>query len=137
MRKTYEYVGETEIIGIIYVAHCPVYVYNRNEHNEGLTCSKYEDDTFPDVESIRLLYIPETDSSPGHYDLLVTQHAIKTCNPEIGLSFENTGEIFQILGIFCHCASKEKHSSYDVRRIFNDKEKNYFLHNGIPMKMYI
>ena len=53
MRKTDEYAGETEIIGIIYGAHCPVYVYKRNEHNEGFTCcAKYGDDTFSDVEPI-------------------------------------------------------------------------------------
>ena len=69
------------------------------------------------------MYTPETDSSPGHYDLLVTQHDIKTCNSVIDLSFENTGEIFQFWRNFCHCASKEKHSSCDLRRIFNDKEK--------------
>ena len=94
MRITDEYADETEIIGIIYGAHCPVYVCKGNEHNEGfICCAKYGDDTFPDAEPIRLLYTPETDSSPGHYDLLVTQHDIKTCSSDIDLSFENTGVI--------------------------------------------
>ena len=97
MRKTDEYAGEAEIIGIIYGAHCPVYVYKGNEHNKGFTCAKYWNDTFPDVGPIRLLYTPETDSSSGHYDLLVTQHDIMiSSNSVIDLSFENTGEIFQI-----------------------------------------
>ena len=45
--KQCEYAGETEIIRIIYGAHCPFYVYKENEHNEGFTCcAKYGNDTF-------------------------------------------------------------------------------------------
>ena len=70
MLKCDEYAGAPEIRGLVYRANCPVYIYN--ESNGKFVCRmKYGDDTFPNVEPIRLLYSWDTPTSPGHYDLLV------------------------------------------------------------------
>ena len=75
MLKYDEYAGVPEIIGLVYGASCPLYIYN--ESNGNYVCGmKYGDDTFPNVEPIRLLYSPDTHDPPGHYDLLVSQHTI-------------------------------------------------------------
>ena len=75
MLKYDEYAGVPEIIGLVYGASCPFHIYN--ESNGNYACGmKYGDDTFPDVEPIRLFYSPGTHDSPRHYDLLVSHHTI-------------------------------------------------------------
>ena len=66
MLRCDEYAGVPKIIGLVYGTNCPLYIFN--ESNGNYVCGmKYGDDTFPNVEPIRLLYSPDTHDSPGHY----------------------------------------------------------------------
>ena len=59
MLKYNENAGVQEMFGIVYGANCPLYIYN--ESDGSYVCSmKYDDDIFPNVEPIRLLYTPDT-----------------------------------------------------------------------------
>ena len=82
MLKSDEYAGASEILGLVYGASCPIYIYNKS--NGKFVCGmKYGDDTFPNVEPIRLLYSPDTPTSTGHYDLLANQHIISNTHTVI------------------------------------------------------
>ena len=55
MLKFDEYTGVPEILGIVYGSNCPMHIYH--ESNRKYVCGmKYGDDTFTNIEPIRLLY---------------------------------------------------------------------------------
>ena len=64
MLKYDEYTGVPEIVGLVYGANCPLYI--NNESNGNYVCGmKYGDDTFPNVDLIRLFIFPDTHDSLG------------------------------------------------------------------------
>ena len=72
-----EYAEASEILRLVYGTYCSIYIHSKV--CEKYICGmKYGDETFPNVEPIRLLYTPDTTNSPGHYDLLVDQNTIST-----------------------------------------------------------
>ena len=90
MLKSDEYAGAPEILGLVCGANCPIYIYNKS--NGKFVCGmKYGDDTFPNVEPIRLLYSPDTPTSPGHYDLLANQHIISNTHTVIEATTDPQG----------------------------------------------
>ena len=54
MLKFDEYAGAPEILGLVFGAYCPIYIYHET-NGEYICGMKYGDDTFPNVEPVRLL----------------------------------------------------------------------------------
>ena len=113
-----EFAGVPDILGLVYGSNCPIHIYN--ESNGEFVCGmKYGDDTFPNVEPIRLLYSSDTPSYPGHYDLLVNQHTISNTNTVIDAATDPQGfcDSWRNLCQICSCQDKEP----DFKRVFIDK----------------
>ena len=90
MLKSDEYAGAPEILGLVYGANCPIYIYNKSNGNF-VYGMKYGDDTFTNVEPIRLLYSPDTPTSSVHYDLLANQHIISNTHTVIEATADPQG----------------------------------------------
>ena len=74
---------------------------------------------FPSVEPIRLLYMPGTVTSPGHYDVLVNHHIISSTHTIIDIA-TNSQNIFQTWKTLCKASSLED-TDPSFETIFNDK----------------
>ena len=117
MLKCDEFAGVPEILGIVYGSNCPIYIYN--ESNGEFVCGmKYGDDTFPNVEPIRLLYSSDTPSSPGHYDLLVNQHTISNTHTVIDAATDPQGFFDSWRNLCRICSYQDKEP--DFNRVFID-----------------
>ena len=118
MLKCDEFAGVPEILGIVYGSNCPIYIYN--ESNGEFVCGmKYGDDTFPNVEPIRLLYSSDTPSSPGHYDLLVNQHTISNTHTVIDAATDPQGFFDSWRNLCRICSYQDKEP--DFNRVFIDR----------------
>ena len=112
MLKCDEFAGVLEIPGMVYGSNCPIYIYN--ESNGEFVCGmKYGDDTFPNVEPIRLLYSSDTPSSPGHYDVLINQHTISNTHTVIDAATDPQGFLIvgEIYAGFAHIKIKNQIST--------------------------
>ena len=118
MLKCDEYAGAPEILGLIYGANCPIYIYN--ESNEKFACGmKYGDDTFPNVEPIRLLYSSNTSTSPSNYDLLVNQHIISDTHTVIDATTDPQGLFYHWRNSCRLCSFHDKEPDFNT--IFLDR----------------
>ena len=119
MLKCDEFAGVPEILGIVYRSSCPIYIYN--ESNGEFVCGmKYGDDTFPNVEPIRLLYSSDTPSSPGHYDLSVNQHTISNTHTQLLMLPQILRVFFDSWRNLCRiCSYQDKEP--DFNKVFIDR----------------
>ena len=122
MKKPDEYAGAPEILGLVYGTYCPIYIYSKV--SEKYVCGmKYGDETFPNVEPIRLLYTPDATNSPGHYNLLVDQNTISTSHTVIDIQ-KNSDDIFETLRSLCK-ASCISGTDPSIDTVFNDRNEPF------------
>ena len=69
IRDSKAFAGETELLALVYIIKFPITVHYENAAGQTLFVEAYQDS--PDT--VHLLNYSNSDKSPGHYDILVTE----------------------------------------------------------------